>query len=151
MVTYMNFALTNKKFGKIVFILTAISFSWLAMFGLLHHMSEMRMDSAMGGSCLFNGQIEVCAMNFSEHIALWQGMLVSSPQDVGLFGLLILAAVLAAVIVFREKSFVEFSERAALRRRLYAKQHPQTGLFNLLTEVFARGILNPKIYAPATI
>gem|GEM_PF-1630441 len=145
----MDFALINSKFGKVACVITAISFSWLAVFGLLHHMSEMKPAGAMGSSCLFNGQVEVCAMNFSEHIALWQGMLVSLPQYAGLF-LLMAVAMLAAVTVFGKKYFAEFAQLAASRRS-YTEKHPRIYLFNALIETFARGILNPKIFAPAAI
>ena len=141
----MNLALANKKFLKILFALTAISFLWFATFGLFNHISEMKPDMAGGSGCLFNGQTEVCAMNFLEHIALWQGMFTILPQNTGLLDLLILAFVLIAVVAFWNP-LTEFSELVASRWRLYIKQNPQIRLFNPLIEEFSQGILNPKIY-----
>jgi len=146
----MNFTLANKKFGKIALILTAISFLWLSTFGLFNHMSEMKPDTTMGG-CLFDGQTEVCAMNFSEHIALWQRMLTSLPQNTGLIDLLILSITFIATIAFWRNPLFEFFERVVSRLRLYIKQHSQIYLFYYLLEAFSKGILNPKIYESAII
>ncbi len=139
--------IANKKFVKILFAITAISFLWLGTFGLLHHMSEMRPDNAVGSGCLFNGQTEVCTMNFSEHIALWEGMIRTLPQEIGALSLLALALLFVAVIVFWQNNLFEFSERIASRWRLYIKQNPQIRLFNSIIEQFSQGILNPKIFA----
>lgn len=147
----MIFTLANKKIIKILFALTAISFLWLGTFGLLHHMGEMRPGNATSSGCLFNGQAEVCTMDFSEHIALWQGMMTSLPQNMGLVDLLILALVLVAVVAFWRSPLFEFSERVSSRWRLYIKQNPQIRLFNSFIEQFSQGILNPKIFASATI
>ena len=147
----MIFALANKRIVKILFAITAISFLWLGTFGLLHHMSEMKPDNASGSGCLFNGQAEVCTMNFSEHIALWEGMMTTLPQEVGALSLLALALLLVVIVTFWHGSLFEFSERVAFRWRLYIKQNPQVRLFNSLIEEFSQGILNPKIFASATI
>lgn len=143
--------IANKKIVKILFALTAISFLWFGTFGLLHHMSEMKPDMAGGSGCLFNGQTEVCTMNFSEHMALWQGMFTSLPQEVGVLSLLALALLLVAVIAIWQKPLTEFSELVASRWRLYIKQNPHIRLFNSIIEQFSQGILNPKIFASATI
>lgn len=145
MVIHMNFALANKKFVNIVFILIAISFLWFGTFGLLQHMVEMKSDSIMNG-CLFNGQTEVCAMNFSEHITTWQSMLTSLPQDVGLLAMLILAVISITIIFFWRNFISEISESITSRSKLYIKQFSQIQVFNSLREAFSQGILNPKIY-----
>ncbi|MBI5401245.1 hypothetical protein HZB05_00215 [Candidatus Wolfebacteria bacterium] len=147
----MEFLSSNKTLVKIIFLLTAISFLWLGTFGLLHHMSEMKPDSAIDTGCLFNGQTEVCTMNFLEHIAIWQGMTTTLPQEVGLLILLVLAVLFVAVVAFWQNPLFEFFERIASRWRLYIKQNSQIYLFNSLTEEFSQGILNPKIYASAII
>ncbi|OGN10768.1 MAG: hypothetical protein A3J46_01965 [Candidatus Yanofskybacteria bacterium RIFCSPHIGHO2_02_FULL_41_11] len=143
----VHMEIANKKFVKILFAITAISFLWFGTFDSMHHMSEMKPDMAGGSGCLFNGQTEVCTMNFFEHMALWQGMFTSLPQNTALLDLLILALVLVAVIAFWHNPLMEFSERVASRWRLYIKQNPQIRLFNSLIEEFFQGILNPKIFA----
>ncbi len=145
----MNFAFANKKFVKILFIIAAVSFSWFGIFGLLHHMNDMQAHNTAMSGCLFNDQSEVCTMNVSEHIALWQGMLTNLPQNRGLLDLLLLAVVLITVSVLFKIPLWKFPERAAPRFRLYIKQHPHLRLFNSLIEKFSQGILNPQIYAPA--
>lgn len=147
----MIFALPNKKFIKILFALTAISFLWLGTFGLPYHLGEMRFGNAAGSGCLFNDQMEVCIMDFSEHIALWKVMIIILPQAVGASSLLILALLLVAVIVFWQNNLFEFFEHVASRWRLYIKQNHQVRLFNSLIEEFSQGILHPKIFASATI
>lgn len=147
--------IADKKLTRFFFGLTLLAFIFVALFGLSHGMAgmEKRGDGTMGG-CLFNGQAEVCTMNFSEHIAIWEGMFTSLPQNTGLVDLLILvlAIVLAvAVIAVWQKNLFEFSERVSSRWRLYIKQNPQIRLFNSLIEEFSQGILNPKIFASATI
>ena len=139
----MNFVST-KKLGKIALILTAVVFLWAGTFGLLYHIGEMQAGGAMSG-CLFNGQMEICAMNLSEHIALWQRMFTALPQNTNLLNIFILASTLVAVVFWR-KSLFEFFESIASRWRFYIKQHLQVNLLNPLRVAFARGILNPKIY-----
>lgn len=144
--------IVNKKIVRFFFGLALIAFIFVALFGLSHGMAgmEKRSDGTMGG-CLFNGQTEVCTMNFSEHIALWEGMMTTLPQEVGVLSLLVLALLLVVIVTFWQDSLFEFSERVASRWRLYVKQNPHAHLFNSLIEEFSQGILNPKIFASATI
>ena len=135
----------NKTFTKMIFALTAAAFLLIGVFGLLHHMNEMKADGTAGG-CLLNGQLEVCTMNFSEHIILWQKMFTILPREIKLLNLFVLAILLAALIIFRQNFLCEFSRRLASFWKLYIQQHPQINLFNFLKEEFSRGILNPKIY-----
>lgn len=141
----MDFALINKKFGKTLIILTAVSFLWLGTFGLFNHMSEMKHDGAMSG-CLFNGYVEICIMNVSEHITLWQGMMTTLPQKAGLADLLVLVAVFAAIIVSYKNRLFDIFEFTGYRRRLYIKQHNEISFFNSLSETFSQGILNLYFY-----
>lgn len=130
----MNLISANKKFVKILFVLTAISFLWFGTFGLIHHMSEMKpVGVADSSGCLFDGQTEVCNMNFSEHIAIWQSMFTSLPQNTELLGMLILAVVLFLIIVFLQNHFEEFSRRISSRFKLYTKQHPRISLYKIKT------------------
>lgn len=139
--------LSLNKFSKILLILTTISFLWLGTFGLLSHMSEMRSDNQMTmGGCLFDGQEEICNMDFSEHLSVWQSVLTSLPQNFGLLNMLILAIVLVVIIPFLHDPLSRLSERIRFRYKLYIKQHPQINLFNFIQEIFSQGILNPKLF-----
>lgn len=147
----MIFALADKRIVKILFAATVISFLWLGTFGLVRHMSEMRPNSASGSGCLFNERAETCTMNFSEHIALWVGMVTTLPQDVVALSLLVLALSLVVVTASWQDNLFEFSKQVASRWGSRIKQNPQVHLFNFLIEEFSRGILNSKIFASATI
>lgn len=141
----MDFVSAYKNLGKVALTLTIISFLWISIFGLFH-MSEMKSDGTMS-NCLLNGQLEVCTMNLSAHIALWQNILTGQPQNSGLLGLLILITALAAIIAFGKDPFSELYECTVYHWRLYIKQYTQISLFNFLREAFSQGILNSKKYA----
>ncbi len=141
----MAFISANKSSVKIMFALTAVAFLWISVIGLFYHMNEMKADGTAGG-CLLNEQLEVCNMNFSEHIILWQKMFTILPRETKLLSLFVLAILLAALIVLRQKFLREFSRRVASFWKLYIQQHPQINLFNFIEEEFSQGILNPKIY-----
>jgi len=147
----MNLTANNKKFGKILLIISAVFFLWISSFGLMYHMNEMKLESTQN-SCLFSGTEESCAMTFTEHVALWQGMTTSLPQGVlGVMSALLLMVALALVFTFYRNYLFEFTRQISSRYRLYIKQHPQINLFNYLGEVFSSGILNTKKYKLATI
>lgn len=147
----MNLTAKNNKFGKILLIISAVFFLWISTFGLLYHMDEMNMESNKN-SCLFSDSTEACAMTFTEHVALWQGMIISLPQNIlSMMGTLLMMVALALVFTFYRNYLFEFTRRISSRYRLYIKQHPQINLFNYLGEVFSSGILNTKKYKLATI
>ena len=147
----MNLISINKKFLKIAFMISIISFLWIGSLGLLYHMSPMNLDATQNG-CLFGGASEPCAMTFSEHITLWQGIITILPQDTfGIIGALLVMVALAITFTFYRDYLFEFTQRIYSRYRLYIKQHPQINLFNYLKDIFSSGILNRKIYKIATI
>lgn len=147
----MDFSLISKNLGKIVLILTMISFAWFGTFGLFYHVMEMGSDQMMDDGCLFNGQVEMCTMNFSEHLALWRETITSLPQSVGLWSTLILAIISAVMVVLWRYSLFDFFKRAVSRWKLYLRKYPHLLLFNYLREIFSRGILNSKIYETVTL
>src|SRR3989344_5765348 len=140
----MSLISANKTFRETVLTLTAIFFLWTVTFGLFHHVGEMKPDGTMSG-CLFSEQMEVCTMNFSEHIALWQSMVRSLPQFAQLLDLLLVVSI--ALVALRQGSLFVLSRRITSRLRLYIKAHPHIRLFNFFREMFSRGILNSKIYS----
>ncbi|MFA5773536.1 MAG: hypothetical protein WC908_02585 [Candidatus Paceibacterota bacterium] len=148
----MNSILKNNKIWKIVLILTAIFFLWVSTFGLLYHIDEMKSEIEKN-ACLFSSSSNGgCAMNFSEHIAFWQEMTLSLPQNIidAISALLLMIALVAVAIFYKDYIF-EFFKNITFQFRLYIKEHPQINLFNYLKEVFSSGILNTKIYKLATI
>ena len=141
----MKYLLSNRKLRKITLILATVAFLWIGLFGLLFPMGEMKANGEMSG-CLFNGQMEVCAMNFLQHIALWQAAISSLPQNTKLLEILILASVAVALSLLRSKSLAELFEPKSERARLYLGQSPRLKIFNYLREAFSQGILNSKTY-----
>ena len=151
MVPYMEIA--TKKFGKFLLALTMVALLWISVFGLVHSMNDMKMnsDGTMSG-CLYSGQAAICTMNFAEHITLLQSMLTSLPQKTGLMDLLILAVVLiVTAVIFGPRLLFDHSRLLFSRQRLYIKQNPHIPLFDSLRETFSQGILNPKIYKTTTL
>lgn len=142
----MNFALENKKFAKIALFLAAIPFLWLGAFGLLRHSGEMRSGLTTSG-CLFDGQSEVCAMNISEHVGLWQNMFTGLPEQVS--GAMLL--LFAAVLFFLASTLFAGNDRQLVRSQIYIKKHKQWAFLDFLQEAFSSGVLNPKIYSSVAI
>ena len=146
----MNFVSSDKKFRKILFILTAISFLWIGTFGLLS-MGQMKTNGTISGCLFSSGQMELCSMSFSDHITLWQSLFTGVPKNTGLLFILTLVIVLLfSVVILWQNPFFEFSKRITFRFRIYIKQHYRTR-FNFLKEVFSQGILNSKIYSSVTL
>ena len=143
----------NKILLKTLFMIASVMFLWFSAFGLMYHMNLMKSESNSVNGCLFNGEVDVCVMNFSEHIALWQSMITSLPQQVGGILSLLLLIVLSIIVTnFRYSHPHELLiKNISSRWRLYIKQHPHIHLFNFLREAFSRGILNTKIYSLASI
>ncbi|KKQ76788.1 MAG: hypothetical protein UT61_C0011G0019 [Candidatus Woesebacteria bacterium GW2011_GWA1_39_8] len=142
----MEFISNKKTSFKIVFLLSVAALLWFGTFGLMYHMSEMKQDAQMSG-CLFDGQSEICTMNFSEHLSSWQSAFTSLPTNTVLLSLLALATFSLLIMAFWRDPLFEFYERAVYRWKLYIKHFSQIQIFNSLREAFSQGILNPKIYS----
>lgn len=137
----------NKTFLKVAFILATVSFLFMGVFGIFHHISDMKTgeETASGSNCLFNGQTELCTVNFSEHITYWQGLFTTRPVQFGMLSLILLM-ILFAVVVLWKNLIYEFFEFIASWWRFYIKQLFQIHFFDSLREAFSQGILNTKIY-----
>lgn len=147
----MNSILKNNKFFKIILAGAVISFLWISTFGLLYHMNEMRLEGAKS-NCIFSGESNGCAMNFTDHINIWHEIFIVIPNDmVGLVNFILLAILLMTLVVLSKDYFYIFSRRIYCRYKLYIKQHREIKLFNFLAETFSSGILNTKKYKLATI
>lgn len=135
----------SSKLATTLYVITAITFLWFALFGLIYHMGGVMATDAAEG-CLFGGETRVCTMTFSKHISLWRGVITSLPERIGLFAIFALLVPLISFASFAKGSLGEFFRRIALRWRLYRKQNPHIKLFDFLREAFSRGILNPKVF-----
>lgn len=147
----MKLISTNKKSIKIIFIISSIFFLWISTFGLVFHIEEMQLEGNQS-NCLFDDGTSGCAMNFSEHINIWNEIFTIVPQNIlEMINILILSILLATTFIFWKK-YRHISAKFILSRfRLYIKWHPHINLFNYLKEIFSRGILNTKIYETVII
>lgn len=144
----MEMILSKRNIRKMMFLIVAVAILWSGTFGLLYHMNDVKMDGNMEG-CLFDGPAEICAMNYSEHIATWQSMFTILPQNVNLINLLVLT-ILSIILLFLWRNLFKLFKSITARWRFYVKQYNQIDIFNSLKEAFSQGIINPKIYERAT-
>jgi hypothetical protein len=106
----------------------------------------MEMKDGQMSSCPFTaGEVSVCQMNITEHIAQWQQAFLGIPTkgDVLTLAVLLLAV---ALIPFAKPPF-QLEKLTKLAAQLFA--HHKANLvkvFDPLLIAFSDGILNPKIY-----
>ena len=139
-------AASFSKTGKTLLVLGFVAFLLLGFFGPFHANMAMGEDGNMTMSnCPFmSGQAVVCNMDPLEHIAAWQNMFTSIPQQGGLFLILMLLASLALVLLWthlRRPSIdhTHTSTKFLVRRDYMPPASP-------LQELFSNGILNPKLF-----
>lgn len=141
--------LVSRKFTTFFAILSLFVFLSVLLFGISHTFGmEMRENGTMG-SCLFDGNAEICPMTFFEHLVRWQGMFTAIPEKADfLTALLILISSVGAFFLFnlRRRWLLLLFNRLSDRWQFYLKQNPYLPFFNHLRKAFSRGILNPKIY-----
>ena len=107
--------------------------------------ANMMMDgNGMMTPCPFMGMTGICNMNPLDHIVAWQGMFTSIPaQSVPL---IVLLFALSLIVVFTRVRQVHAPPREQISSyRLYRRAeyfHPVPAL----QELFASGILNPKLH-----
>ncbi len=115
-----------------------------AMFASLFHMS-MDMDTmATGGDCMYMSHAETwCPMNATDHIGAWQAVFQAVAPSVML--LLVTASALALVAAAAPNLI---TSRPSTIRILQRQLRERTYLFSYrpLQELFARGILHPKLF-----
>jgi hypothetical protein len=126
-----------------IFSFSALIILLFVMFGsLLHVESGMNMD-ADTEHCLFMNHDEViCSMSMSEHVTAWQSVFQTSSassQLLFIFVAFALAAALPPHIIAKRQV-----QRAILFRSLLEKTYTYSHRF--LQDLFARGILHPKLY-----
>lgn len=137
----------NKKIVKFLTLFVLLLFFLIANFGAGNPwVMKIRDDGTMSG-CAFDGQGELCRMNFAEHISVWREIFsVTLQKNIFILNLLVLVSTFFFVIFTARRNlrlllFVHFSER-----RLYLKNNPCLLFFDWLRKMFSQGILNPKIY-----
>lgn len=134
------------KASKTLLVLGLIAFLLVGFFGLSHSSMAMGEDGNMTMSnCPFmSGQAVVCNMNPLEHIAAWQNMFTSIPQQDVATLLLLLLASLALVFIWTGQKRSSVTD--SLQTPQYVRIKEYIPIANSLQELFSNGILNPKLY-----
>ena len=135
------------KFSRILYI-AAMSFLFgfmlVSLFGMSLSM-QMRGDGTMESCPLMGNTATLCSMAASEHISIWQRLFSAIPAGKIL---MVLGALLVARIFLLLFDRLAGSRGSnALSLWFYKQEHPDSKLFGFLVAIFARGILQPKLYA----
>jgi len=139
--------LLKGKFAKISHIAAVtflFGFIFVSLFGMSLSM-QTRGDGTMESCPLMGNTAALCDMAASEHASIWQQLFSAIPAGKVL-------TVLAVLLVVRLFSLlldrlVKRRGSIALSLWFYKQEHPDSKLFDFLVAIFARGILQPKLYA----
>lgn len=121
---------------------------------LLHAFSfgpAMGMETDKSGqmsACPFTEASSICKMGFSEHISLWQSMFTATLNSNA--GILAIIGFIVLAVVLTLKYLVTDKDKELIAYKSYDRKR-SIFLPNKLIELFSKGILNPKIYALATL
>lgn len=100
-------------------------------------------------ACPFSMATSICTMTFTGHLNLWQSMFTANLNNntgmLAVLGLIILAVSLALKYLEKDRG------KELLAYKFYTYEHQKSSTFYKLIELFSRGILNPKIYALASL
>ena len=132
---------------RIVAELVLMAFLVLVFFGasaaLWMHMNE---QGQMSG-CLFSGMLSICPMSFFEHLAAWQSLLSAIENNAPSMPLLIAGLLALVFIVFLGRNIFDELLSVAIRKWELSAHDREFLVFpNILSILFSRGILHPKIY-----
>ena len=93
----------------------------------------------------------MCPMNSDNSIALWQTIFQAEPQNFAFNGLFLILIVLSLLLALRTVTW-QICERLKLDLlRLYERGSPHIQLFNRIKQLFAHGLLNPKIFDSVSV
>ncbi|OGG59789.1 hypothetical protein A2765_04345 [Candidatus Kaiserbacteria bacterium RIFCSPHIGHO2_01_FULL_56_24] len=137
---------TFPKAGRTLLISGLIAFLFLGFFGLSHVSMAMGEDGnmAMSNCLLMSGQAVVCNMNPLEHIAAWQSMFTSLPQQDNTAVMLLLLAALVIAFLWTRLHWPSIDDARISARSVVRREY--IPLATPLQELFSNGILNPKIF-----
>jgi hypothetical protein len=138
---YILTLMIHEKLARGAVTLGVVALLSMSMFGVFHYGMSMSMDGTMS-NCPFMPGMNVCPMTPLEHVSFMQSFFTNIPplQDPALALILAIAFVaLVSVVWFRE-----FFTPDPLRSSGYFYRYRNSSLPNLIQELFARGILNPK-------
>jgi small-conductance mechanosensitive channel len=121
-----------------------VFFLFIALFGVSLSMATDSQGNMTG--CPWMSEVtKVCPMDVAEHIAEWQRLLTVTPQQN--LSLLMLALMSFTAVLYILNHFIYLEYLFTHYYQRYKREHPDISLFNYLNLIFARGILQPKLYA----
>ena len=136
--------MTAKRYVARVFLAIAIGTFVLGGFLTTSHLGTDMQREGSVGLCPFMPGVAICNMTPMQHIAAAQSMFTALPvhADFSTILLAFLAAVVGFLPLLRRTFFppILASISLTVRRDGYIPTH------SALQEVFARGILNPKLF-----
>lgn len=144
--TKMNVEL-SRLFAS-VFLIVLIATPFLGIFDCTNPMMQSRMDSGHHAlaDCVPGKD---CGMDLDTHLSIWQASFTAdfSPSTLRLFQSLAVA-VLWGIAAGMFTIFPSFLLANLVSYFLYYKRHSLASkLYNYFLQIFARGILQPKLYA----
>ena len=129
-----------RRSSKVLVAIAIFTFLVVGIFGIFHNM-DMSSKGQMA-NCPFMGVTAICNMTPFEHIAVWQNMFTSIPQQSTVLALLSLLLSLALARLLHLHLPRDANE--VLQRVSYFHRGPR--VFDPLRLAFARGIIHPKIF-----
>lgn len=139
--------LLKRTFAGITHIAAVIfllGFIFVSLFGMSLSM-QMRGDGTMESCPLMGNAATLCSMAASEHLSIWQRLFSAIPTGKILTALAVLSV--AVILLLLLDRLIGGRGSQALSLWFYKQQHPDSTLFSFLAAIFARGILQPKLYA----
>ena len=113
---------------------------------------NMPMGSSMNGvvaewPCpLMGAASPLCPAQLIDHLNFWQHFSLAIPRAETGLRLLVIFVVGSVALLSRAHQALHYLHDF-VRYRLYSREHPQRRLYNYLQRIFARGILQPKLFA----
>jgi hypothetical protein len=134
-----------KKIQKIILIVTLTVLFFIGSLGAFHLGMNMEHNGQMSSTCLMPGMTTMCQMDPLEHIISWQRMVAVAPnQNNILLALIQLLALIFGSLYFFSRSNTTLSTKY-FTRSLLSYQRKYIPISNYLQELFANGIIHPKI------
>ncbi len=136
-------AIESQKIISIFAMSILLAFGFIAFSGPTHS-SMTGMNEIMTNCPSTHQAHSVCPMTAAKHIAEWQKLFMTTPLQN--FMILILLSLAVAYIYIFDK-FYRLQYIFTQRFKHYRQEHPNLKLFDFLIAIFAKGILQPKLYA----
>ena len=138
-----NLSKTSKLFLALV-ISSVLVFGFVCV-GMVKHAS-MHIDLNHMQTNFVSNQQECCNTGISNHIQSLKDTLLVMPREMRDGLLILILGIITTLVIGLYKSRHHAPDYSLQFYRLYARDNPDLPLFNHLRLVFARGILNPKVY-----